>query len=152
MFHSNSEAGEHLALLRDRISKLFDAAAARTEGDVSGEEGSSWSPLVDLYETDDRVVLVAEVPGLSMDDLDVQVTDSCLTLKGGRDDGRTSDPAEEEIVHLRRERAQGNFSRSFQLSTAIDRERVTAEYKNGLLEVTLPKRKGQPRSIRVHKT
>ncbi len=139
----------HLGLIKDRINRLFEAAATRA--DFHDGEATQWSPLVDLYETEDQVVLVAEVPGLSMEDLDVQVTESTLTLRGERrlpDSAGTAD-----LIHHRLERAHGTFSRTFTLTTAIDRDAVTAEYRLGLLRVVLPKRKKvRPRSIQVSKT
>ena len=96
----------------------------------------------------DKVVLVAEVPGLSMQDLDVQVTGSTLTLKGER----TALASDGEVVHHRLERAHGAFSRTFQLNTAIEKNRVIAEYRYGLLKVTLPKSKNaRPRTIQVNR-
>jgi HSP20 family protein len=150
MVRGTNDPYHHLALLKDRINRLFEAAVTRADFDSDEGEPSQWSPLVDLYETEDRVVLVAEVPGLSMEDLDVQVTDSTLTLRGER-----RPPANEEgdVVHHRLERAHGGFARTFTLSAAIDRDAVTAEYRQGLLQVVLPKQtKTRPRTIPVNKT
>jgi HSP20 family protein len=149
MTQMSDDPYHHLGLLKDRINRLFEAAATRT--DFEDGEPSSWSPLVDLYETEDCVVLVAEVPGLSMEDLDVQVTDSTLTLKGERRPPAASGGG--DVIHHRVERAHGVFSRTFNLSTAIDGAAVTAEYRLGVLQVVLPKRKRvRPRSIQVSKT
>ncbi|MFQ5719416.1 MAG: Hsp20/alpha crystallin family protein [Acidobacteriota bacterium] len=134
-----------LALLRERIGRLFDSTLTRA-GTPAWEESPEWSPLVDMYETDTEVVLVAEVPGLTMDALDVQVTDASVTLKGER--GPLA--ADTEVVAHRLERAHGAFSRTFHLNTSIDREQVTAEYKLGLVKVVLPKRgHSRPKSIQV---
>ncbi len=146
MLPTSSDPLEHLALLKDRIGRLFEVASTRAEFDASDGATSGWSPLVDLYETPEQVVLIAEVPGLSMEDLDVQVTDSILTLKGG---GRPQ-AAGQNVVHHRVERSHGAFTRTFQLSSAIHRDKVTAEYRQGLLKVVLPKRSSeQPRNIKV---
>ncbi len=92
------------------------------------------------------MVLIAEVPGLSMDDLDVAISDSALTLKGERRAPKGS----RSSVHHRVERQHGSFSRTFNLSTAIDKDRVTAEYRQGLLRVVLPKRgERSARTIKV---
>ena len=136
----------NLARVRDQVLRLFEAAASRSDWDGGGDTPSSWSPLVDLYETPSDVVLVAEVPGLARQDIDIQVTETQLTLKGGR-------PVEREesgAVHHRVERAHGAFSRTFQLPAAIDRDRVLADYRQGLLTITLPKAKQpRPRSVQV---
>ncbi|TDI41070.1 MAG: Hsp20/alpha crystallin family protein [Acidobacteria bacterium] len=146
MLHGSQDTFERLSLLKDRIARLFESASTRAEFSASDSEGSSWSPLVDLYETPEQVVLIAEVPGLSMKDLDVVVTDSALTVKG---EGGVQ-PGGNEVVHHRVERSQGAFSRTFDLSAAVDRDKVTAEYRQGLLRVVLPKRRrGKPRSIQV---
>lgn len=146
MLHGSPDTFERLSLLKDRITRLFEAASTRAEFSASDGEGSSWSPLVDLYETPEQVVLVAEVPGLSMKDLDVVVTDSTLTVKGTGG----PQPGGNDVVHHRVERSHGAFSRTFDLSAAVDRDKVTAEYRQGLLKVVLPKRRrGKPRSIQV---
>ena len=95
MLPTSSDPLEHLALLKDRIGRLFEVASTRAEFDAGDGATSGWSPLVDLYETEDQVVLIAEVPGLSMEDLDVQVTDSILTLKGGA----RPQPGGRNVVH-----------------------------------------------------
>jgi HSP20 family protein len=138
---------QNLSAVRERINRLFEAAATRTDFETAaGGDPGEWSPVVDLYETPSEVVLVAEVPGLARAALDVKVTDTSLMLTGAR-----PETAEEPgIVYHRVERPQGRFSRTFHLSQPIDRERVSAEYRLGLLTVTLPKGKQpRPRSIRV---
>ncbi len=146
MLPGSPDTFERLSQLKDRITRLFEAASTRAEFSASDSEGDTWSPLVDLYETPEQVVLIAEVPGLSMKDLDVVVTDSTLTVKG---EGGTP-PGGNEVVHHRVERSHGAFSRTFDLSAAVDRDKVTAEYRQGLLRVVLPKRRrGKPRSVLV---
>ncbi|MFQ5669883.1 MAG: Hsp20/alpha crystallin family protein [Acidobacteriota bacterium] len=145
MGRSPAEPLDHLGALRNRINRLFEAAATRAEFASDEDHPSSWSPLVDLYETDQEVVLIAEVPGLSMQDLDVQVTDATLTLKGER----TVPASDGNLIHHRLERAHGGFSRTFNLTSAIERDAVTADYHQGLLKVVLPKKKGHPKKIQV---
>jgi len=150
MSPTGNDPFRHLARLRDRIDRLFEAASTRADFDSAEGGTNQWSPLVDLYETAKEVVLVAEVPGLSMEDLDVQVTASTLTLRGER---RGRGAAEEDASHHRMERSHGSFSRTFNLSAAIERDAVTAEYRLGLLKVVLPKqKKAQARTIPVSKT
>lgn len=139
---------QNLNILRERIGRLFDSTVTRS-ATPGWEDTPQWSPLVDMYETDEDVVLIAEVPGLSMDALDVQVTESSVTLKGERPpmvgDG--------EVVPQRLERDHGAFSRTFNLNASIDREKVTAAYQLGVLRVVLPKRRrSRPKSIQVSKS
>jgi HSP20 family protein len=149
---TGTDPDRHLALLRERINRLFDVAAARGSMAKGPDADAQWSPLVDLYETEDKVVLVAEVPGLSMKDLEVQVSDSSLTLRGRRETSPPAKGSQGQVQHHRLERAHGSFSRTFQLMAAIDRENVKADYRNGILHVVLPKRRtGQPRSVRISK-
>jgi HSP20 family protein len=146
MLHGSPDTFERLSLLKDRITRLFEVASSRAEFNAGDSEGGSWSPLVDLFETPEQVVLIAEVPGMSMKDLDVVVTDTTLTVRG---EGGAQ-PGGNDVVHHRVERSQGAFSRTFDLSAAVDRDKVTAEYRHGLLKVVLPKRRrGKPRSIQV---
>ena len=94
-----------------------------------------WEPSVDMYETDKDLVVVAEVPGMRPEDLNVNVRHNVLTLAG-----RTSEERDEETAtYHRRERRWGSFHRSFQLPAEVDAEKARAEYRNGVLEVHLPK-------------
>ena len=106
---------------------------------------SGWLPPVDLHETDDRYVLTAEVPGLQRDDVRIQVEDGRLTLSGRRRE--RSIPCEQ--FH-RVERGHGDFTRTFQLRQSVDVARITADLKDGVLTVDIPKTpEAAPRRIRV---
>lgn len=107
--------------------------------------GGGWAPPVDLYETADRYVLVAEVPGLARDDLDIQLQDGVLTLSGvRREQSQTC-----EQYH-RVERGHGSFVRRFQLQGPVDGDRITADLRDGVLTVTCPKAAdGSARRIRI---
>ena len=98
-------------------------------------QGSSWHPSVDIVESTDTYTLTADLPGLTKDDVHVTVEEGVLTLSGERKTERTES---KEFGH-RYERAYGKFSRSFQLEVGIDNSQINAEFKNGLLKVTLPK-------------
>jgi len=97
---------------------------------------TAWNPSVDIFENDNEVVFKAELPGLNAKDIDVKLENNILTLKGER---RFEKETKEENYH-RIEREYGTFSRSFALPTAVNGEKVTAEYKDGVLKVTLPKK------------
>lgn len=95
---------------------------------------SGWTPTVDLYETDRAYVLTAEVPGLSRDDVHIHVQEGRLTLSGVR-----RDRAEACEQYHRVERGHGAFSRTFQMPLAIDVDEITADLKDGVLTVVVPK-------------
>jgi HSP20 family protein len=106
-----------------------------------------WVPAVDIYETEkDGLVLKAELPDMKREDISVTVENNTLTLKGER---KFDGEARKEQFH-RVERAYGSFSRSFRLPQTVDATKIAAEYKNGVLTVTLPVRaESRPRTINV---
>lgn len=133
-----------LVAMQDRIGRLFGDVYVRDEDTAFR---GSWTPVVDIYETEAHdLVLKAELPGLSRDDIDVTVENSTLVLKGTK-----KFEAEVKEEHYRRvERAYGTFHRSFTLPNTVDASRVSAEYKNGVLTVRLPFREeAKPRTINV---
>ena len=108
---------------------------------------SAWAPSVDIFHTGDHeLVLKAELPDMSRDDIDITVENFVLTIKGEKK--LAGDVKEEQFHHV--ERRYGTFTRSFSLPQTVDPNRVTAEYKNGVLTVRLPLREeAKPRSIKV---
>lgn len=94
-----------------------------------------WNPAVDIREENDRIVFVADLPGLNREDLDVQLIGDTLVIQGKRE----SDKEEKKEGYLRRERSFGSFYRSFKLDYPASTDQVKAEYKNGLLTVTIQK-------------
>jgi HSP20 family protein len=106
----------------------------------------SWAPPVDIYETEDAIVLKAELPGIDAKDVEVRVEDNTLYLKGER---KYEKEVKEQNYH-RVERSYGSFARSFSLPNSIDAEKVKAEYKDGLLTLTMPKREeAKPKTIKI---
>jgi HSP20 family protein len=108
---------------------------------------SSWMPAVDIFQTDTHeLVLKAELPDMSRDDIDINIENFVLTIKGEKK--ASTDVKDEQYHH--NERRYGSFSRSFSLPQTVDSNRVSAEYKNGVLTVRLPLREeAKPRSIKV---
>ena len=121
-----------------RWDPLRDLLALHEQlGHLVGTDAPGWTPPVDLYETAAEFVLTAELPGLSRDQIDIHAEDSRIVIRGERG----AEPAREipcEQYH-RIERGHGRFSRAFSLPEAIDVERVTADLKDGLLTVSIPK-------------
>lgn len=133
-----------LAVLQDRMNRLFNDAARRDD-DVLGTRGA-WVPAVDVYEQDGALVMKAELPDMKREDIDVSVENQTLTLRGER---KFEDEVKQESFH-RIERAYGAFSRAFTLPATVDATKIAAEYKNGVLTIRLPFREeAKPRSIKV---
>ena len=132
------------AAMQDRMNRLFGNVYLRDED--TGFRGS-WVPAVDIFETEQHdLVLRAEVPGMSREEIEVTVENGTIILKGEK----KFDPAVKDDSYRRIERAYGTFHRSFTLPNTVDTAQVTADYKNGVLSVTLPFREeAKPRTINV---
>ena len=117
-----------------RWDPIRDLLAIQQRLDRFAPGPAGWTPPVDLHETPDAYIVIAEIPGLSRDDLDIQFQDGRITLSGVRRE-RTS--ACEQYHRV--ERGHGSFSRSFQLPIAVDAEAITADLRDGVLTVTCPK-------------
>ena len=126
-----------------RWDPIRDLLAIQQRLDRYSPGPSGWMPPVDLLETADRYVVIAELPGLRREDLDIQVHDDRVTIAGNR---RERLQACEQYHRV--ERGHGSFSRTFQLSVPVDAARVTADLKDGLLTVTCPKA-GDPSARRI---
>jgi HSP20 family protein len=117
---------------------------------VFGEEDgklSKWSPAVDIFETEQNVVLKAELPGIDPKDVEVRVENNTLFLKGQR---KFENEVKEENYH-RIERSYGSFTRTFALPSTVNADNVTAEYKSGILTLTMPKREeAKPKTIKIN--
>jgi len=137
-----------LVSVQDRMNRIFDEAF-RGQGRATDDEwalGGSWAPAVDIFEHEGNLVLKAELPGVDPKDVDVRVENNVLTLRGER---KFESEVKREQYH-RVERAYGSFSRSFTLPSAVDTEKIKAEYKDGVLRVTLPQREeAKPKQIAV---
>ncbi len=122
--------------LQDRMNRLFDQALSKTRtDDEEGLMASTWLPAVDISETADSIVMKAELPGVSRENIDIQVRDNTLTLKGERKFEREV----KDENYLRIERSYGAFQRAFSLPTVIQQDKIKAVFKDGVLEVTIPK-------------
>jgi HSP20 family protein len=135
------------AQLQDRINRVFNDAYGRGSTDEGLMSTGSWAPPVDIYQNGDQeVVLKAELPDMTREDIEVVVDNGTLTIRGEK---RFSPDVREEQFH-RIERRYGPFSRSFSLPQTVDAGKVGAEYRNGVLIVRLPLREeAKPRQIKV---
>jgi HSP20 family protein len=131
-------------LLQNRLNRLFDFPLAPIAEETFPL--MEWAPPCDVYETDKEIVVRAELPGLKKEDVFVSVESNVLTIRGER---KFAEEVKREDFH-RVERSYGEFLRSFTLPTYIDANKILAEFNDGLLTVTLPKREeAKPKQIEV---
>ncbi|HEX3037252.1 MAG TPA: Hsp20/alpha crystallin family protein, partial [Thermodesulfobacteriota bacterium] len=110
-------------------------------------QAGSWVPAADIYETESGYVVKADFPGVKKENIQIDVHDGTLTLKAEK----KFEEKESKDNYLRVERAYGSFVRSFRLPKNVDAEKIEAEYKDGVLEVTLPKKEeAKPKKIQVN--
>jgi len=129
--------------LQREVDSLFDQFFNRT-----GDESNSavWAPQTDLVETDERFELRLDVPGLSTDDIDINLQNGTLTVSGERTSERTGEGED----YVRVERAFGTFHRSFALPDAVDHKRIEVTYEDGVLSIHVPKtEESTPRQIEI---
>ena len=128
-----------ISTLRDEVDRVF----SRTFGERLTR---SWTPALDVYEDRDRIVLSVELPGLTADDIELEIDDNVLTISGER---AFAEAAEEGRYH-RVERAYGRFTRSVTLPKGVTTADITADVKDGVLVVAVPKAdEVKPRRITV---
>lgn len=130
------------------FDRFFEDFFARPRVEARGETQAeeTFLPRVDIREEQDSVVLSAELPGVSKDNLNVQLENGILTVTGGKQAERT----DEEKGFYRSERIYGNFKRSFKVPDVVDADQIAAEYVDGVLTVTLPKKpEASPRQIAI---
>jgi HSP20 family protein len=137
--HNVSPQNQTLASLHDEVNKIFDGFMRGfwDEGSAPFERGASFAPKVDIAETDETVEVVAELPGLSENDVALQLSDSgdVLTIQGTK----SAESEDKKKDYYRVERSYGTFFRSVPLPAAVDPEKAAATFKKGELHVTMPK-------------
>lgn len=124
-----------LRTLQEEVNRLFSTNLTRGFGEEGIGRGA-WNPSVDIYENKDQIVLEAELPGMNREDFDLTVENNVITLRGQRQ----FEKKDETDNYHRVERSYGSFTRSFTLPQTVSTEGANAEYRNGVLRVTLPKR------------
>jgi len=135
-----------LSGLQEQVNRLFESTFPRRSDNSAL---TTWAPAVDIYETENELVVKADLPDVSEKDLDVRVENNMLSIRGER----KFEKKVEEENYLRVERTYGAFSRSFSLPNTISTEAIKADYKNGVLTVTLPKRaESKPKQVKVNVT
>jgi HSP20 family protein len=129
--------------LQDQINRMFSEGVGH-----AGEESNltPWAPAVDIYETENELVIKADLPDVNPQNLDIRVENNILTIRGER----KFESKVKEDNYLRVERAYGSFSRSFSLANSVKTDDINADYQNGVLTLSLPKREeAKPKQIKV---
>jgi HSP20 family protein len=141
MYLTKFDPFSSLQTFDDSLNRLFNEPAS----------ARPWTPSVDILETQNELILKADLPGIELKDIEISVEDKTLTLKGERK-FETHEGGKNEGYH-RIERSYGSFVRYFTLADTVDTEKVKADYKNGELTLTLPKKEAaKPRTIKVEVT
>ena len=129
-------SGDPLAMFHRRIDNMFDDLFGSHLPAAFGSGGEGFAPHIDLSETDKEVRITAELPGLDENDVEVTLADNVVTLKGEK----KQETKEEKEDYYHSERSYGFFERSVQLPDAVDVEKAEARFKNGVLNIAIPKR------------
>jgi len=135
----------HLSTLRDEIDRLFESPLAEFSRGAQQFLGG-WMPAVDLYEDRDNVTVRAELPGMKREDIEISLHEGVLSISGERKEDNTYKDADV----YRSERFTGRFQRAISLPAAVNADKVSASYADGILTVTLPKsEEAKPKQIQV---
>ena len=127
-----------------QLTRMFNDFFARTSQD---QNLTTWAPAVDIYEGEHELVVKADLPDVQPEDLDIRVENNILTIRGERKFEKKVD----EKNYLRVERAYGSFARSFSLANTVNTEAIKADYKDGVLTLSIPKREeAKPKQIKVN--
>ena len=137
---------QDLMVLQDRMNRLFeDATQRRAQADAGAGaefERADWTPAADIYETDSSYLIAIDLPGIDREALEIDIDDNRLIVKGTR--------AIEESRQHRTERPRGRFLRTFSVPASVEQSQIGAEYKDGVLQLRLPKRsEPKPKKIDI---
>lgn len=133
-----------ISALHEQVNRLFECNLSH---DRNQSALTAWAPSVDIYETENELVIKADLPEVQEKDIDVRVENNMLTIRGER---RLEREVKEED-YLRVERSYGAFTRSFSLPNTVNTEAIQASYADGVLKVTLPKRaESKPKQVKVN--
>jgi HSP20 family protein len=139
-----------LLSLQERMNRLFNESyRSQQSSEDDWALGGTWAPAVDIYEQDNNIVIKAELPGVDPKDVDIRLDNNVLTIQGER---KFDNEVKKESYH-RVERSYGAFTRSFTLPNTVDPNSIKAEFKEGVLRITLPKREeAKPKQIQIQAT
>jgi HSP20 family protein len=133
----------NLTAFQDHFNRVFESSLKANQDNSTL---TTWAPAVDIYETENELVLKADLPDVDEKDIDIRIENNMLTIRGER----KFEQSVKEDNYLRVERTYGTFSRSFSLPNSVNTEAIQATYKNGVLSVQLPKRaESKPKQVKV---
>jgi len=132
--------------IQDEVNRLFNFSLSRGFEKSRGLLEGAWGPAVDVYDSKDNILIKAEIPGMNKDDIEVCVQGDTLIIKGEK----KREHEEKKKDYVRSELYYGSFHRAIPLSAAVDTTKINAKYKNGVLELTLPKKEEvKPKQIKI---
>ncbi|WP_027359744.1 Hsp20/alpha crystallin family protein [Desulforegula conservatrix] len=142
------EPFRNVATLQDRINRMFDDVFTRAAAENDDEAVvGGWRPSVDIIDKTDSIVINAELPGVAKEDVSVEVKENILTLKGER----KIEKEEADGLYYRKERLYGKFQRSFTLPMETDSEKIKASFKDGVLNLEIPKpEEKKPKQVTIN--
>ena len=141
------EPVRNIAMLQDRINRLFDDAFPRPAGEEEDFIQYDWKPLVDIHDSDQGVIVQVDLPGVSREDVFVEVKNNRLIIQGNR----PAPPGVNDDQYYRRERVSGSFRRTFALRSSIAPDSIKAMFKNGVLTIIVPEpQEEKPKQISVN--
>ena len=133
--------------MRDEINRLFDVTLGRSALERTSLFERDWAPAVDVYESNDKVVVKTELPGMTNKDIEVDVLGDTLTIKGEK----KKEEKKKEGSYHRVERTYGSFHRAITLPSPVTPEKAKASFKDGVLEIEIPKKEeAKPKQIKVN--
>jgi HSP20 family protein len=133
--------------MQETMNRMLDRPGYRYDRYEDVPVLSNWSPAVDVREEDGQIVLTAELPGVPLEDIEISVENNVLSISGER---RVDEKHQEGSYHWR-ERAWGTFRRTFTLPSSVDRDAISAGYKDGVLNVRVPQREeAKPKQIAIN--
>lgn len=136
-----------LVTVREKMNYMFEDAFT-SGGEEKDMVASTWTPSVDIYENENELVLSAETPGIEDKDIEIKIENNTLSIQGER---KIETETKEENYH-RIERSYGSFYRSFTLPTNVSQDNIKAEYDNGVLRISMPKKPElKPKKVKVLK-
>lgn len=137
----------NMTTLQDRINRIFDETASRSQDYDVEVSQCDWRPVVDIYDSEKAIVINAELPGVTKDSITLDVKENILTLKGER----KSDEEVRKENYYRMERCFGTFERAFTLPSTVDPAKITANFKDGILKIEIPKaEEKKPKQITIN--
>jgi HSP20 family protein len=136
-----------MSTLQDRINRIFEETASRSRDYDVEVSQCDWRPVVDIYDSEKAIIINAELPGVTRDSITLDVKENILTLKGER----KSDEEASKENYYRMERCFGTFERAFTLPSTVDPAKISANFKDGILKIEIPKpEEKKPKQISIN--